>query len=301
MKILLTGASGYLGSILVAKLLNLGHEVALLLRQESKLDRLGRLTERCVVGRVADDKSINSFLVNFQPDMVVHAACSYGRKQEALSHISDANYRLGLVILESLLSAPQKTTFINIGTALDSEVNFYTFTKNQFSKCGKVLSDASRGKLAFVNVRLQHFYGPDGDDSNFISYVLNSCLAEVPVLKLTKGMQLRDFIFIDDAIRALLVIVNNKNKYKAYEDIDVGTGEVIKIRDIVEEILRLTKSKTKLDFGALPYREMESMYSCANIERMKQMGWSPLYKIKDGLSRMIAIHGDKYHASHTMP
>ena len=140
MKILLTGASGFLGSALALHWLRAGHQVALLLRPTSQLHRLRGLGASFDIGRCTTDAEIDAFVSRVQPEVVVHTACAYGRQGETSLQLFDANLRLGLVILQALHQAAQPVSFINTGSALVPEVSPYALSKNQFAQWGRMLA-----------------------------------------------------------------------------------------------------------------------------------------------------------------
>lgn len=293
MKILLTGASGFLGSALARHWLNAGHKVALLLRPTSQLHRLRGLDVSFDIGRCTTDVEVDDFVRQVQPDVVVHTACAYGRQSESSLQLFDANLRLGLVILQALQHVARPVTFINTGSALEPEVSPYALSKFQFAQWGRMLATQSGGKLTSVNVLLQHMYGPGDDESKFTTHVLHACHRNEPVLKLTAGGQARDFIYIDDVVSAYDTLITQRNQLDAVLDIEVGSGVAPTIRQFVETVHQLTASNTKLLFGALPYRTNEAMHCLANIERMAQLGWLPAYDLDAGLQKTIELEFSK--------
>lgn len=293
MKILLTGASGFLGSALARHWLNAGHKVTLLLRPTSQLHRLRGLDALFDIGCCTTDVEVDAFVRQVQPDVVVHTACAYGRQGETSLQLFDANLRLGLVILQALQHAAQSVTFINTGSALEPEVSPYALSKHQFSQWGRMLATQSGGKLRFVNVLLQHMYGPGDDASKFTTHVLHACHRNEPVLKLTAGQQARDFIYIDDVVSAYDTLLIQCHQLDAVMDIEVGSGVAPTIRQFVETAHRLTTSSTELLFGALPYRANEAMHCLANVERIKELGWLPAFDLETGLQQTIKLEFSK--------
>jgi CDP-paratose synthetase len=287
LRILLTGGSGFLGSALAVHLQHKGYAVALLLRKSSRLNRLSGMVNDFDIGRFKTDNEITEFIHYFRPDVVIHTACSYGRGGESLVELTDVNIRYGLLIMSAMLNLQKPVTFINTGTILASEVNAYALTKNQFTQSGRFLAVESNGQVRFINVLLQHMYGPGDDSSKFISYVLQACKSNEPVLKLTAGDQQRDFIFIEDVVSAYSTLIEQAEKIESVVDIEVGSGSAPSIKSVVKSIHRLTKSITKLDFGALPYRNNETMLSVADTTMMERLGWRPKYDIQAGLMRTI--------------
>ena len=283
------GASGFLGSALALHWVNAGHQVALLLRPTSKPDRLGGLEASFDIGRCTNDAEVDAFVKKVQPEVVVHTACAYGRQGETSLQLFDANLRLGLVILQALQQADHPVSFINTGSAVVPEVSPYALTKNQFAQWGRMLATQSDGQLRFVNVLLQHMYGPGDDASKFTTHVLHACQRNDPVLKLTGGAQVRDFIYIDDVVSAYDTLLTQRRQLDTVQDIEVGSGIAPTIRQFVETAHRLTASNTKLLFGALPYRANEAMHCLANIEFMTQLGWHPAFDLIAGLKKTIEL------------
>lgn len=293
MKILLTGASGFLGSALALHWLNAGHQVALLLRPTSQLHRLHGLDTAFDIGRCATDAEVDAFVRQVQPEVVVHTACAYGRQGETSLQLFDANLRLGLVIMQALQHTAQPVSFINTGSALAPEVSPYALSKHQFAQWGRMLAAQSAGKLRFVNVLLQHMYGPGDDLSKFTTHVLHACHRNEPEIKLTAGEQARDFIYIDDVVSAYSTLLGQCSQLESVLDIEVGSGVAPTIREFVETAHRLTASRTELLFGALPYRANEAMHCLANVEQLKELGWKPMFDLKTGLKKTIEMEFSK--------
>lgn len=287
MKILLTGASGFLGSALALRLLNDGHQIALLLRPTSRLDRLRGMDAAFDLGRCTTDNEVDAFVRRVQPDAVIHTACAYGRQGESMLQLADANLRLGLVILQALQRTERPVTFINTGTVLAPEVGPYALTKHQFAQWGRFIATQSSGQLRFINVLLQHMYGPGDDPSKFSTHVLHACHRNEPTLKLTAGEQKRDFIYIDDVVSAYSTLLDQCARLEPVLDIEVGSGVAPTIREFVETVHRLTASRTELLFGALPYRSHEPMESRADIRRLLNLGWRCRTVLGEGIGKMI--------------
>jgi nucleoside-diphosphate-sugar epimerase len=263
--------------------------VALLLRPTSKLDRLRGLEASFDIGRCSSDAEVDAFVKSIHPEVVVHTACAYGRQGETSLQLFDANLRLGLVLLQSLQQAEQTVSFINTGSALAQQVSTYALSKNQFSQWGTMLASQSSGQLRFINVKLQHMYGPGDDATKFTTHVLHACQRNEPQLKLTAGEQTRDFIYIDDVLSAYDTLIMQRNQLDNISSIDVGSGVAPTVRQFVETAHRLTGSRTELLFGVLPYRTNEAMHCLANLASMKQLGWAPAFNLTAGLNKTIEL------------
>ena len=286
-KILLTGASGFLGSALASFFLDSGYQLALLLRPTSDLRRLNGKDIFFDLGFCETDCEIDAFVQRANPDVVIHTACSYGREGESALQVMDANIRLGLAIIESCIKSQRKITFINAATALNSQISLYALTKKQFSELAKFLVLQKNNQVQFINVLLQHIYGPWDDSSKFTTYVLNTCFKNNNYLELTKGEQVRDFIYIKDVVTAYHTLLNQDILPEKFFQVEVGSGVGVTIKNFVETVHQLTESRTNLLFGALPYRNDEVMNCCANIKTMNSFGWHPQFSLESGLKEII--------------
>lgn len=285
MNILLTGATGFLGSNLLARLVEDGHNVIVLVRQSSSLQRIASLLDRVTVHTVGDTSHHDLFHTN-DIETIIHCATNYGRGSVDLVELLDANLIMPLHLLQSGCRAGVRC-FINTDTILDKGVNDYALSKSQFREW---LGNYAQ-KMVCVNVALEHFYGPLDNPAKFVSFIVKQLLDGVDSINLTLGEQKRDFIFIDDIVSAFLLILGNCASMEAgYLDYEIGTGDTISIREFVELTKQLSgNTHTQLNFGAIPYRENEAMETVVNNAAICALGWKPSTSLIEGLSNMIAI------------
>ena len=268
------------------------HQVSLLVRKNTNLYRLQDLSS-FTIRRCETDSEINEFVFDICPDVVIHTACCYGRGGESPLQIIDSNIRFGAVILNAIEDLKHKVSFINTGTVLSKDVSLYALTKIQFEELGSYIANKSNQNIQFINIKLQHMYGPGDDASKFSSYVIKACKDNIPTLPLTFGEQKRDFIYIDDVVDAYVKIIEGLTTLSDVEQIDLGSGVAPLLRDFVEMVHELTNSKTELLFGKIPYRENESMCMVANIEALKKLGWTPRFDIASGVKKTIEMDGKR--------
>jgi CDP-paratose synthetase len=288
LNIVITGAGGFLGSALARRLGQMDHRIFLLVRNSTSLCRLQDISP-FKIGRCESDPEINEFISDASPDVVIHTACCYGRAGESPLQIIDSNIFFGISLLSAIKSLEKKVSFINTGTVLSRDVSFYALTKIQFEELGAYISSTPNQSIQFINIKLQHMYGPGDDPSKFTSYVINACKNNVPTLPLTFGDQKRDFIYIDDVVDAYIKIIEGGNNLNKIEKINLGSGIASRVRDFVETAHKLTNSKTELLFGKIPYRDNEEMSLVADIEPLKRLGWIPKIDIKTGIKKTIEM------------
>ena len=258
MNILVTGANGYLGSHLVQTFKD--HNVTVLTRDNNNKD----------------------FFSTISPDVIINTMCSYGRNNESISQIYNSNFYEGVKLLEFAMSLDKPISFINCGSSLEKNTNLYSISKSHLVEFGQFISN---DKLQFINMNLQHFYGP-GAKNNFVSFVVSNCIANND-LPLTAGTQQRDFIYIDDVVSAFRVVIEKRNMLSNFENIDIGTGNSIPVKDVVLKVKELSKSNANLMFGKVPLREHESIEMKANIDLITKLGWSASIDLNNGLAKVI--------------
>lgn len=292
MKILLTGVAGFLGSHLAHALVNQGHDVIGLKRRSSDVSRLATLKGAL---RLFDREGGLENLIANHPDLdlIIHAATSYGNQGESLSEILSSNVIMPLCLME-LVQARKNLKFINTDTFFckaDEGYEYladYVFSKKLFYQLGSKF--AQKNQCAFVNVRLEHMYGPGDSQAKFITSIIKQMLESAPEIKLTPGGQLRDFIYIDDVVSAYLTIINSPEVLakSGVSHFELGSCAVCSIKELVLIAHELIGSKSKLLFGALAYRENEIMSSRANLQELQKLGWCSRVDLKTGLKNVIA-------------
>lgn len=287
--ILLTGITGFLGSNLAKKLIDNNYRIIALKRSFSDTFRLVGYTDKIIFYDIDKIQLKNIFDEN-KLDMVVHCATNYGRKTSNPIETIDANLILPLNLLH-LASEYQIPSFINTDTILDKRVNTYSLSKKQFLDWLQTYSN----RLKCINVSLEHFYGPFDDKSKFVAQIINEILTNKTEIKLTKGEQKRDFIYIDDVTDAFMAIITNIDKINVnYTNFEVGYGTSISIQELVSLIKKIANNNTtSLNFGAIPYRENEIMESHANIKKLVDLGWKPKFTISEGLEKTIELERSK--------
>ena len=113
--------------------------------------------------------------------------------------------------------------------------------------------------------------------------IITGCLNDTK-FPVSKGMQLRDFCYIDDIVNGIFKVLQSKDVFgKTY---NLASGKPIKIKTIVKMIVSKLK-KGKPEFGALDYRPGENMNLVADVKKKKDTNWKPTVSIENGIDKTI--------------
>jgi len=287
-KILLTGATGYLGSHLLKGLLeNTDHEIVILKRSFSNTHRIDKALKNPRVKFYDIDKTdLKTVFETNDIETILHCATNYGREDKDILNIVQSNLMLPLTLLQLGIKSGVKN-FINTDTVMEKNVNHYSLSKKQFLDWLK----ECKSDIKCVNVMLEHFYGASDNKSKFTTFIINQLQDKVEKIDLTEGEQKRYFIHIDDVVEAFLTLLDNlENINENFSDFEVSTEKNITIKEFVLLAKELTgNTNTKLNFGAVAYRENELMECQTDLSAIKKLGWCPKIKIEEGLRKLIQM------------
>lgn len=282
MKIILAGATGYLGSNIAKALSDHGHEVTCIIRPESNTEWLRKIAGLRFI--VNDMRAIDVELKHENYSWVMNAACVYRQNAQLYDDMIRANFTFPAEIL-NLAARHNVRNFMTMGTSLPDKFNMYSFTKAKLYELGEYFG-GHEGLINFIELKLEMFYGnyPGGrtePESRFIrGNIMKLCRNEE--LKLTRGFQKRDVIHVEDAANIILALLTSE--IKGFRSLPVGSGENHSIREIMEFMHDYTGSNSKLDFGAVPTRKGEPD-TMANISWYDEINYKLRHTFFGGLEQ----------------
>lgn len=286
--LLITGASGYLGANLCARLFKEGFDIIALTPNKADVFKFDKRFAKQARVYYLDETPLEKVFKENKIDAVIHLATLYGRTGETSAQIAKVNLLFPLEILQNAVKHGVKT-FINTDTILSPQLNPYALTKAQFAQWLKFYAD----KIQAVNLRLDHFYGPFDKPVKFIAFVLEQIKTGAKEINLTEGSQTRDFIYIDDVISAYLCLLQNLDKIPLgkFNNFETATDRRTSIKELVTLIKKETGSKIKLNFGAVPYRSNEKLSYDIDTSALRALGWKPKIFIEEGVKKIIKAEG----------
>ena len=286
--IFITGGTGFLGSNLVNKLSkNNRCKLFLLSRASSNFDRIDKKYLKKITIIKIENTKLDKIFKKYKFDSVIHCATNYGLKKKNISEVIQPNLILPMQLLDLAKNYKVKA-FLNTDTVLNKNISNYSLSKNHFSEWLKLFSE----DFYCTNIKIEHFFGPKDDDSKFVISMIKSFLNKSKSIKLTKGSQKRDFIYIDDVVSAMKRILFHALKQKkGFEIFEVGSGSNISIKNIIILIKKFcNNTTTKLEFGKLPMRKNELLHINLNLKKLFKLGWRPKYNLEVSLKKTIKYY-----------
>jgi CDP-paratose synthetase len=296
MKILLTGATGFIGNHLLENFIAQGHEVIVARRAGTNLAPLeNRFGPLAVFDIEADD--FNAFFDRHAGiDAVVHVATDYGRDPEKPLSAFWANEVFPMKLLEAATRGGVRQfinfdTFFSANKAVYDHLGAYTLSKRHFQEWGKQFSASA--PVAFVNLRLFHVYGPGDGAGKFVPAMVARCMAGESI-DLSDGLQKRDFIHVHDLVSALKFVLESRQHAGGFTHYDVGTGQSASIREFMETMREVCGGHASLNFGVIASRAGEFADAKADISALSALGWKPQVDIRSGIKTIVdAAIGDR--------
>ena len=297
MRVLITGATGFVGSHVARYLLAQDCDVAALIRATSDPWRIADILPRVRVlaGDLANLSATAESIKSFAPQVTIHLAWQGVGNRHRNDPQQIANLSATLHLLEQVRAAGCRV-WIGLGSqaeygicdcAINEETPTHPTTMYGATKlCAYLLTQqiCRQHELRFAWLRLFSAYGPADDRNWMIPYVILTLLrGETPAL--TAGAQQWDYLFVEDAVRAIYLAATDARASGVY---NLGSGETHAIRDAVEHIRDLIAPGLPLGFGQVPYRPDQVMLLQADIARLGSLGWSPQVKLDEGLARTLS-------------
>lgn len=292
MKILLTGAHGFVGSHLARILLEEGAKVYAVVRPGADLSRIAELKSSVHLIRadLLEKDSVASSISAAKYDSCIHTAW-YAEPGKYLHSDRNVDWVGASVHLAWMLATNGCKRMVGLGTCFEYDLTqgilseasplkpASLYAASKLAAGRGIESMANALDMSFAWARLFYLYGPGEDPRRLVPSVITSLL-EGREAKTTFGEQVRDYLHVSDVARALYEIVQSDLQ----GPVNIGSGETHSVAEIVTEIAGIVGREDLLKRGALPYREGDPEVVLADNRRLlRATNWRPRYGLREGI------------------
>ena len=286
---LVTGATGFIGTHLVSRLVEKGWRVNIITRNKSILPDSSvfeKIENNTYDGTI---ESIHKSLVHSKPDIIFHLASKFKAEHVTndVQELIASNILFGTQLLEAMRISQSNKKIINTGTSWQHFNNqeydplcLYAATKQSFETILEFYCNAYNFEV--ITLKLCDTYGPADYRKKLVPLLVNG-ERDNEILKLSGGEQFIDLVYITDVIDAYMIAVEllMSDDKKMNEKYDLSSGAPIKVRQLVEVYSKVINRTLSVEWGAIPYRKREMMIPWQPSKILER--WVPKVGLETGL------------------
>ena len=299
-RVIITGATGFVGANLARLLLRDGHELHLLVRRNYTAWRIETIRPDVQIHEIDlnDSDKLNNLVKQIHPDWIFHLA-AYGAysSQNDLRNMIQTNFMETVNLVEACLKTDFEA-FINTGSSSEygfknhapdetewlEPNSYYAVTKASASLYCRYVAH-SQG-LKIITLRLYSVYGPWEESTRLIpTLVMRGLQGKLPPL--VNPDVCRDFVYVDDVCQAYHIAAGS-DKAERGSIYNVGTGVQTSMREVVEAAKHLMDITDEPEWGTMPDRHWSTNIWVADNHKIREeLSWQPSYYFEAGLSQTI--------------
>lgn len=296
-RIIVTGATGCVGSAVVRQAITRGMEATCIVHKDS--ERILNIPQSSQITIVECNLSDYPFLeLSDKYDAFIHLSWekTYGAsRDDAEAQTRNIQHTLDAVNLAHRCGCK---VFVGAGSQAEYGVQSQdlTLTLPVNPESGYGIAKYAAGKLSALLckslgirhnwVRILSVYGPNDGENTLISYAIRELKAGRSP-ELTKCEQLWDYLYADDAADAILSVVDKGIDGKAYP---LGSGNGRKLSEYIEDIHQIINPSVEIQYGAREYYPHQPMHLVADIGDIKEdTGWNPQTSFIKGISLLLKL------------
>lgn len=287
MRILITGATGFIGRVLVRAILEEYPDNRLLCivrNKEQATKRLPKVEQIELVEGI--DENV---ITQFSPEIVFHLAAynTSSSDTEVIDKLIDSNITFGTKLLNAFAECKDLKLFVNTGSFSQyidgrNDAYLYSATKSAFEVILKYYS--RRFNIKYATLIPYSVYGGDRTVKRIMDYIIESIDSKEPI-GMTPGFQRLDFIHVDDVVNAYIATISNYDVIHTGTKLHLGTGIAHSLQDLAKIVESISGGKCNIEWGARAYRPDDIMYACAPKDKIDF--WEPHIGLEQGLQRLL--------------
>jgi UDP-glucose 4-epimerase len=291
-RVLVTGASGFIGARLCERAGELGAVVHGVSRRRSPAAVPGVHWEQLDLTDVA---AVRALVRRVEPDVVLHLASevSGDRSADSVLPMLHANLVAAVNVMLACHDAGRRRVVL-AGSMEEPDfgdpeaVAQSPYAAAKWAALAYARMFRALYKLSVVHLRIFMVYGPGQRDlRKLVPYVTTSLLrGEAP--ELMSGDREVDWIYVDDVVDAFLAAAVMPGADRT--SLDIGSGELVTVREVVAHLRRLVGGSIEPSFGALPDRRLERVRVANPATAAAAIGWRPRTPLEDGLAQTVEFY-----------
>lgn len=295
MKILLTGASGFIGSAFLQRALRQGHSIGALIRPSSVASRVGIEHENLQWFEGTLQDAPWKEITTFKPEVCVHCAWTTAPKvaYDSLEHLRF--FEQSRAFLERLIDFGIQQ-IIGLGTCIEyrignkplvedgtpiGPVGPYAESKNNMRLWLQEASERKHFQLCWA--RIFYAYGVGEDPTRLCTSLIQRFRRNEPLI-LKTPRSTKDYIYIEDVAEALMLLLEKKVEGA----VNLGTGVGITIYDLAQTVAKMLGKSNLVQTAAIEGEDPLG-YVVADSKRLRSLGWLPKFDLERGLATLARV------------
>jgi nucleoside-diphosphate-sugar epimerase len=262
MKILLTGATGFIGSNIIPALMANKFTVGILKRKTSALKSLSVYVNSITIFNYEKYSEIENSVSEFRPDLIIHMATLYINRHQGddINSLIESNISFGVQLLEAMQKNGVRK-ILNIGTRWQhvndqqfNPANLYAATKHAFTI---FLDYYKKQGIEYKTLELCDTFGKNDSRKKIVDLLVDAC-EKKHAIDLSPGEQVLDLMYVGDLCDYIIKHIENEG---FFDGTTVSlSGSIIKLRELGRIIENIYGVKNILNWGGRNYRENEVMF-----------------------------------------
>lgn len=291
-RVLVTGATGFVGRHSLGPLLGKGYEVHAVTSRQIPVDALGVWWHQA---DLLDTAVAERLVADVAPTHLLHFAwyAAPGKYVHALENISWLQASLSII---KAFGACGGRRIVTAGTLSEYDPNFGRCREFETPLLNTTLYGAAKGclgrmlgafgletGLSTAHGRVWFLYGPHEYPQRLVASVCLSLLRG-EVARCTHGNQIRDFLHVRDMAEGFVALLESD----VTGPVNVASGRLVTLKEIVTTLAGMAGREDLLELGVVPARPSEPEFFAPDVRRLSiEVGWRPRYDLRTGLAQTL--------------